>query len=222
MNETKPRPHPWFDRITRLLYPYTVNGRENIPEAGPFIVVSNHMSETDGVYLARTFNWKITFLIIDWAFRLPVIGRLLMREGHIPVDQHDPTSRDNPASGANALSRAEALLRQGHIVGLYPEGCCYAGTMMGPYQLGMVRLALRTGAPIIPVGTKGTVGGGFNWRTLRPFRSVELVIGEPVKMNGRKFTPQNRREVIAEVEKALAILSGRDIFDPDRELVYSK
>jgi 1-acyl-sn-glycerol-3-phosphate acyltransferase len=128
--------------------------------AGPIIVISNHTSYVDGALLAlacRRMGRSLRLLATSEVFRIPVLGRLARRLGFIAV-------RRGAVDASAALDDAAAALAAGEAVGLYPEGRLTRDPMMWPERAktGAVRLALRTGAPIVPVAMLGAhrvVGG---------------------------------------------------------------
>lgn len=120
---------------------------------GPIIVISNHTSYADGVLLAlacRRLGRSLRLLATSGVFRAPVIGWVARRLGFIPVRRGDPDA-------AHALDPAAEALAHGEAVGLYPEGRITRDPSMWPERAktGAVRLALRTGAPIVPVAMLG-------------------------------------------------------------------
>lgn len=125
---------------------------EHLP-SGPIIVISNHTSYADGILLAlacRRLGRELRLLATAGVFRVPVIGGLARRLGFIRVERGSTTA-------AGALDEAAAALAAGEAVGLYPEGRLTRDPMMWPERAktGTVRLALRTGAPIVPVAMLG-------------------------------------------------------------------
>ena len=123
-----------------------------LPE-GPVIVISNHTSYADGVLLAlaaRRMGRSLRMLATSGIFRAPVIGRLARRLGFIAVKR-------DAADASASLDEAAVALASGEAVGLYPEGRLTRDPMMWPERAktGAVRLALRTGAPIVPVAMVG-------------------------------------------------------------------
>ncbi len=125
---------------------------EQLP-AGAVIVISNHTSYADGVLLAlacRRLGRELRLLATGGVFDAPLIGRLARRLGFIRVNR-------GHSSAADSLEEAAGALAAGEAVGLYPEGRLTRDPMMWPERAktGTVRLALRTGAPIVPVAMLG-------------------------------------------------------------------
>ncbi len=124
----------------------------NLPD-GPIIVIANHTSLFDGLllaYVARRLGRTLRMLATAGVFRIPVAGRLARAVGFIPVDRRGP----DPAT---ALEPAVAALAAGEAVGMFPEGRITRRRGHWPERArtGMVRLALRSGAPIVPVAMVG-------------------------------------------------------------------
>lgn len=155
--------------------------------AGPIIIVSNHASYADGVMLAlvcRRMGRSVRLLATAGVFRAPVVGWLARRVGFIPVQR----GADN---AADALEPAAEALAAGEAIGIFPEGRTTRDPNHWPERAktGAVRLALRTGAPIVPVAMVGT------HRVVRrdhPFRSILVnvvlrpkvltEVGEPIDL----------------------------------------
>lgn len=155
--------------------------------AGAIIIVSNHASYADGILLAlicRRMGRSIRLLATAGVFRAPVIGPLAGRLGFIPVQR-------GSIHAAAALEPAAEALAAGEAIGIFPEGRTTRDPGHWPERAktGAVRLALRSGAPIIPVAMVGT------HRLLdrrRPLRSIlfnvvlrpEVLtdIGEPIDL----------------------------------------
>ena len=159
----------------------------DLPVSGPVIVVGNHLSVADafvlGAAVARRGR-RIRMLGTAGLFRAPVLGSLLRAVGYIPVDRRgtDPKA---------ALGPARAALEAGQCVGLYPEGAITRHPDGWPARgkTGVVRLALDTGAPVVPLaqwGTQKFVGKeGTRWKALlspvtRP--RVDVRLGAPLDL----------------------------------------
>lgn len=125
---------------------------ERLPD-GPIIVIANHTSYADGVLLAlacRRLGRPLRLLATAGLFKAPVLGRLLRRLGFIPVNR-------GSVSAIHALDDAAEALERGEAIGLFPEGRITRDPAKWPERAktGAVRLALRTGAPIVPVAMSG-------------------------------------------------------------------
>lgn len=146
----------------------TTVGLERLPAAGPVLVVGNHLSVADAFVLVTTVaraGRRVRMLGTAGLFRAPVLGLLLRRAGYVPVHRRS----SDPAS---ALAPALATLRCGEVVGLYPEGRITTDPDLWPGRgkTGVVRLALDSGAPVVPVaqwGTQRLAGAqGTRWKAL--------------------------------------------------------
>ena len=121
---------------------------------GAIIIVSNHASYVDGILLAlvcRRMGRSVRLLATAGVFRIPVVGRLARAIGFIPVQRRS-------SSAADALEPAAQALAAGEAVGIFPEGRTTRDPGHWPERArtGAVRLALRTGAPIVPIAMVGT------------------------------------------------------------------
>lgn len=140
--------------LTNLRWP-TPEGRRaagSLP-AGRVIVVANHTSLIDGIVLAlacRRMGRSPRLLATAGVFRIPVVGTLAAMLGFIPVHRRT-------AAAAESLTAAAAALNAGEAVAMFPEGRITLDTEFWPEQAktGAVRLALLTGAPIVPIAIQG-------------------------------------------------------------------
>ncbi len=121
--------------------------------SGPIIVISNHTSYADGVLLAlacRRMGRSLRLLATSGVFGAPVLGSVVRKLGFIRVKRGE-------ADASTSLDEAAVALAAGEAVGIFPEGRLTRDPMMWPERAktGAVRLALRTGAPIVPVAMVG-------------------------------------------------------------------
>lgn len=121
--------------------------------SGPIIVISNHTSYADGVLLAlacRRMGRSLRLLATSGVFGVPVLGSVVRKLGFIKVTR-------GAADASTSLDEAAHALAEGEAVGIFPEGRLTRDPMMWPERAktGAVRLALRTGAPIVPVAMVG-------------------------------------------------------------------
>lgn len=126
-----------------LLFTLDVRWHTPLPR-GSKIIAPNHPSTTDPFLIALLANERVHILIDETLFRVPVLGAYLEQTGHVCVVHEQ---------GRAAYDRARDLLRGGHTVVVFPEGA--VSPLDGGFHLprtGIARLALETGAPIVPVG----------------------------------------------------------------------
>lgn len=128
---------------SQFRYQMDVQRLADLP-TGPKIIAPNHPSTLDPVMVTGVLQERLHILIDDTLFKLPGVGAYLRRTGHIPVV---------PGEGRTAFEKAIDLLRAGENVGIFPEGRISPLTGGSyPGRTGAARLALLTGAPIVPVG----------------------------------------------------------------------
>ena len=133
------------DAYTRLVLDMDVVWSAPLPQ-GPKIVAVNHPTTTDPFYMLAVIPEQMSLLITDMAFAVPGFGRYLRAAGHIPVIR---------GNGRLAFEQARQQLEAGRTVGIFPEGALSPLRKdMGFHRArtGVARLALSTGAPIVPVG----------------------------------------------------------------------
>ncbi|HIY85741.1 MAG TPA: 1-acyl-sn-glycerol-3-phosphate acyltransferase [Candidatus Yaniella excrementavium] len=126
-------------------------GQENLPDTG-MILAANHISDLDPLYMGHMVysTGRIPhFLAKKELFELPVVGKLLTTMKQVPVDR--------AGRSIESLKMAEEVLDRDGVIIIYPEGTTTKDPDMWPQigKLGMIRLALTTGAPVIPVGQWG-------------------------------------------------------------------
>lgn len=171
--------------FSRIAFRLRVEGTDRVPRAGPAIVAANHVSALDGVVLALTTSSRskrmTRFLVAAEFFRKIRFGWALRLYRQIPLRRGQ--------SDQGALDVAVETIRDGALAGIFPEGTVNpepdAGLSRG--RRGAARIALATGAPVVPVGIWGTQDrwpkSGLHVR--RPWRPVVAVsYGEPISPNG--------------------------------------
>jgi 1-acyl-sn-glycerol-3-phosphate acyltransferase len=173
-----------FRPVVSILVRNKWAGQENIPKTGPVIIAPNHMSYadwgTDALFFHAAGRYP-TFMIKASAFKVPFIGKMLYGCGQIPVNR-------GAADAARSLKQAEQALSEGAAVIIYPEGTATRDPDLWPMagKTGVARLAIATGAPVIPVarwGTQNVLPYGSTKLKIWPRQTVRTVAGKPVDLS---------------------------------------
>ena len=156
----------------RLWNRMSVEGRENVPASGPFILAPVHRSNMDTPIAAVCARRRMRYMGKDSLWKNKVAGKVLSAVGGFPV------SRD--VADREALVRCASVLEGGEPLVLFPEGERKAGPMVQPLKDGASYLALKAGVPIVPVGIGGSEammpkGAKF----IKPVK-ICVVIGAPI------------------------------------------
>ncbi|MGX1811999.1 lysophospholipid acyltransferase family protein [Nocardia sp. NPDC055321] len=202
--------HVLVGPVLRIMGRPKVEGLHHIPADGPVIIAANHLAVVDSLYLALILPRRITFIAKQeyfttggWRGR---VNRWVMNAtGQVPVD------RSGGAAGGDSLSAAVGILRSGGIWGIHPEGTRSPDGRIYRGRTGVIRVAMETGAPVIPVVLSGTDRvNPRDRRFLRPAQ-VRISIGRP-----RHFVPADRHGVRRATDELMADLvrrSGRPYVD---------
>lgn len=195
----------------RFLWRVTTEGLEHVPDGGGAIIAPNHISVLDSFFVPLVLPRRITYVgkaeyLDDWKTRW-----LFPAMGMIPID------RSGGDSSARALDAAAGVLGAGELFGIYPEGTRARDGLLHKGHTGMARLALRTGAPIVPVGIIGTDRvQPPDARLPAPFRRVHVRFGRPVRVERYRGRADDRmvlRQITDEVMYEIAALSGQEYVD---------
>jgi 1-acyl-sn-glycerol-3-phosphate acyltransferase len=172
-------------------------GAERIPATGAVVLAANHESVLDPFFLGTVTPRPIRYLARGDLFRVPVLGWTLRSLGGIPVRREGDMGRAADA-GAEALARGE-------VVGIFPQATCLPYRDR-PYRRGAARLAIASGAPLVPVLLVGTE------RALRPrthrigFPQVTIVVGDPLRPESAESNRRGATELTDRLERAIADL----------------
>lgn len=129
--------------VFRWLHCLKIEGRENIPDSGAYILASNHTSISDPFFLGTIFKKQIFFMGKIELFKVPVLGKVLKWCGAFAVDRGK--------GDMNAISKAEDLIKDGNILGIFPEGTRYKEGAPRKAKSGIAYIAMDTNADILPV-----------------------------------------------------------------------
>jgi 1-acyl-sn-glycerol-3-phosphate acyltransferase len=163
---------------SRLLWRVKVIGIEQVPQSGGFVLAPSHRSMMDIPLAAIPTTRRIRYMGKAPLFRIPVLGWLFSTLGGFPVER-DGTDR-------KAVRDSVAMLEAGEVLCVFPEGTRQNGPKIQPLQPGAAYLALRSGAPIVPIAIAGSEEILRDHSTPIPhFGRVVIVVGEPIVPEAR-------------------------------------
>ena len=161
--------------ILRVVYRVKVDGREHVPTRGPVILAANHRSFLDSIFLPLVIRRRVTYVAKAEYFDDPKIAWFFRAVGQIPI------RREGGSASEGALAAATDVLDDGGVFGIYPEGTRTRDGLTHRGHTGVARLAVRTGAPVVPVGLVGTDDCQPTDKKLpRLFRTVHVRFGAPI------------------------------------------
>lgn len=153
-----------------LLTCQQVKGRENIPSRGPIIIVANHLSLADPPLLGASVNLRLVFMGKEELFHYRFLKYVVRGLGAIPMRRRRMLRK--------SLHQAEQVLARGQALALFPEGARSHNGQLHPGFPGPALIALRSAAPVLPVGITGTEKiKGLAWLLRRP--PITVNIGRP-------------------------------------------
>jgi 1-acyl-sn-glycerol-3-phosphate acyltransferase len=211
---------PWL----RLIFRPQVEGRDYVPDEGPAIIASNHLSFSDSIFMPLMVKRKVTFIakseyftgkgLKGWLVRMFFVG-----VGTIPVD------RSGGRAAQAAIETGLRILREGKLFGIYPEGTRSPDGRLYRGKTGVARLALESGARVIPVVMLNADEIQPPGKVLPKIKRVKIRFGKPLDFSryaglaGDRFV---ERAVTDEIMYELMELSGREYVDVYAQKVKSK
>jgi 1-acyl-sn-glycerol-3-phosphate acyltransferase len=188
-----------------------VEGRENVPKRGPVILASNHRSFLDSIFIPLVIRRRVTFVAKAEYFDDKRVAWFFRGVGQIPI------RREGGSASERALQSAMDVLGDGGVFGIYPEGTRTRDGKLHRGHTGVARLALRCGAPIIPIGLVGTDDvQPIDSKLPRLFRTVRIRFGEPIELDhyqGHHDDKLALRDVTDEVMYEIGQLCGYEYVD---------
>ncbi|NDB18675.1 MAG: 1-acyl-sn-glycerol-3-phosphate acyltransferase [Actinobacteria bacterium] len=201
--------------VTRLWWP-RVRGRRSVPAHGGAVLVSNHVSFSDSIFLPVELRRKVTFLAKQEYFVRPgVIGAFsrwfFTAVGQVPID------RSGGRAAEAAISTGIRVVREGGLLGIYPEGTRSPDGRLYKGRTGAARIAIEAQVPVIPVAMINTFWVQPTGQVLpRLGRRIGIVFGRPIDTSawqGRAHDPSAMREVTELMMAQLRELGGQEYVD---------
>ncbi len=173
--------------LAHTLYRVRILGRSNLPSEGGALLVPNHVSFADGLFLIAGTDRPIRFVVYAPYFERPIVGRLLRSMKAIPI-----AASGGPKMILHAFREAGRALDDGELVCVFPEGQLTRTGMMAPFQRGLQRIVKGRTTPIIPVHLDRLMGSVFSpashrrWPERIPY-PVTVSFGRPMTSESSLF-----------------------------------
>ncbi|CAO5241003.1 lysophospholipid acyltransferase family protein [Frankia sp. AgKG'84/4] len=201
--------------MLRVVWRPWVEGAEHIPLDGPAILAGNHLSFLDSFFLPLVIPRRVTFLaksdyftqggVKGWFKRVFFSGA-----GQIPID------RSGGKASEGALGSGVRVLRQGRLLGIYPEGTRSPDGRLYRGKIGVARMALEAGAPVIPIAMIGTFEVQPPGKIVPKIRRIGMRVGKPLDFSRYADMADDRvvlRSITDQIMYELMALSGQEYVD---------
>jgi 1-acyl-sn-glycerol-3-phosphate acyltransferase len=190
--------------LARFLAPWRLEGAENIPQTGGYILVANHINWKDPPWIEFALGHAIRYMGKQELFETPVIGFLLRAIGAFPVRRGE--------ADRGALRMALAVLAAGQPLGFFVEGHRSESGQLIRGRPGVGYVAQRSNAPIIPLAVSGTRGArlGAFWR-----RDIVIRVGKPFRAADLDVKSDDQQALVDAIMRRIAVL-----MPPEQRGVY--
>ena len=200
--------------VKRIFRPIVI-GAENIPETGPAIIASNHLSYSDWIFMPLVLRRRVTFVAkSDYFTGAGIKGRFqrgfFKGTGQVPID------RSGGSASEGAMRAGMKVLERGELFGIYPEGTRSHDGRLYKGRTGVARLALEAKVPVIPCGVIGTDVVAPPGKVVASVASPTIKFGEPLdfsRYDGMEGDRLILRAVTDEIMYKIMELSGQEYID---------
>jgi 1-acyl-sn-glycerol-3-phosphate acyltransferase len=198
--------------VAKLVFRPRAEGREHVPAGGAAILASNHISAADWIFMPMSLRRRVTFLAKQEYFTGTGLKGMLQRAfftgaGQVPIDRSSATAAED------AIRMGIRMLEQGRVLGIYPEGTRSPDGRLYRGKVGVARMALETGVPVVPVAMTYTPRRmPFGRKLVR----VRVRFGEPLDFSRYEGLAGDRfveRSVTDEIMYEIMTLSGQEYVD---------
>lgn len=201
--------------VLKTLFRPWVKGLDNVPAEGAAILASNHLSFSDSIFMPLMVPRPVVFLAKSEYFTGKGIkGRLTAT--FFRLTNQLPMDRSGGAASARSLDAGMDVLKNGSLLGIYPEGTRSPDSRLYRGKVGVARLALQARVPVIPVAMIGTDKVQPIGKRMPNIRRIGMIFGEPLDFSryyGMEDDRLIQRSVTDEIMYALMRLSGQEYVD---------
>ena len=192
-----------------LIFRPKVSGLRHVPSNGPVIIASNHLSFSDSIFMPLVVPRNVTFLAKSEYFTSPGLKGFIKKITFIALGQV-PVDRSGGKRSEAALLTGLKLLKDNHCIGIYPEGTRSPDGRLYKGRTGIARMAIESGAPIIPVAMFNTAAIQPTGQVVPKVRRVEMVFGEPMYFTGDSTDQAVLRAATNQLMEKIAELSKQE------------
>lgn len=168
--------------LSFLFFPIRIKGESILDKKGSLILAANHVSYLDPIVLGIAIKRQIHFMAKKEIFEVPILGFIVKSLGAIPVDREKTTPE--------SIKRAFSILRDGRILGIFPEGTRSVNGEILELNVGLIKIALKTNVPIIPIGINGTFeiySSKSKLPKIYKRKKIYINFGKPVYLDSKRI-----------------------------------
>jgi 1-acyl-sn-glycerol-3-phosphate acyltransferase len=201
--------------LLRTVFRPWVKGAENIPKSGPAIVVCNHVSFVDSVFLPLVLPRQMSFLAKSDYFTGTGIKGFFVRTFMIAAGQL-PIDRTGGKASEASLNTGLRVISEGRLLGIYPEGTRSPDGRMYRGRTGVARMVMEAQVPVIPTAVVGTIDVMPLGAKMPKVKRVGVIVGKPLDfsrfqgMEGDRFV---LRAITDEITYEMSRLSQQEYVD---------
>jgi len=201
--------------LLKLVFRPWAEGIDNVPREGAVILASNHLSYSDWLFMPVSVPRRVTFVAKAEYFETPGIKGWLQKgffsgSGQVPID------RTSGSTAAGAIRTQLRLLSEGNVCGIYPEGTRSHDGKLYRGRTGVARLALESGAPVVPVAVINTDVVAPPGKVFGKFARPGVRYGQPLDFSRYDGMQDDRfvlRAITDEIMYEIMRLSGQEYVD---------
>ena len=210
--------------VLKVLFRPWTKGLDNLPAEGPAVLASNHLSFSDSIFMPLMVPRPVVFLAkSDYFTGKGIKGRLTA--AFFKLTNQLPMDRSGGAASASSLDTGVQVLKDGGLLGIYPEGTRSPDGRLYRGKVGVAKLVLTANVPVIPVAMIGTDKVQPIGRRIPTIRRLGVIFGEPMDFSRYQGMADDRfvqRSVTDEIMYELMRLSGQEYVDSYATTVKEK
>ncbi len=195
-----------FGWVVKLIWIKRVEGLDNIPKNGPYIIAANHCSYFDFIALIAVLPKRIYFLAAEKFYKSAFWYPLVAWTGQIKVDRKSSDKKE-------VYRKTLSILNSGKVLGIFPEGTRSLDGQIGKTYTGVARFVLEAKVPVVPVGIVGSYEVMSRYDKKPKFKKIiKIRIGKPMYFEEYYRKENNEfifREITDKIMKKIAILAAQ-------------